>query len=130
MNRYLLVATRFHVRLKGGRVKGLKSVRLPNGHREWVVVFTNRNPFAVGQLTPFHIIIIHDSVFQTKRLADYVIVHECAHKQQWYGYFIYPIAIVALPVALTLFTSALLALIVGSDGNSGHQTLHAASDPA
>lgn len=96
MNGVALGLTRLWLHLLGARFLRVSVVSLSKGEEQNVVVFSSKGYFVLGQVTPFGTTIVHELVFYSERLLNYVVAHESAHKQQWYRHFIYPLSIIFL----------------------------------
>lgn len=96
MNPILLRLTKLHIRLVGGRFVRTQTMRTPNGVEQEVTVFSSDKPMSVGQCTPIKTIIIHESVLENEQLSDYVLIHEMAHKKQWWSFFAIPLCILVI----------------------------------
>ena len=82
-----------HLRSVRGNYVRTEVVRLPNGKEQEVTVFSGDNCFFLGQCTMLKTIIIHEVAFSDKRLLNYIVSHELAHKKQWWSFFIIPLAL-------------------------------------
>ena len=97
MNKVLLFLTKAWLRLMKAKFIGVSEIKLPSGECQKVILFSSKEPLLLGQVTIFNTTIIHEGVFLSEKLLNYVIVHESAHKRQWYRYFIYPLVIIWFP---------------------------------
>ena len=97
MNRVLVFLTKVWLRLMKAKFIGISEIELPNGESQEIIVFSSKEPLLLGQVTPFNTTIIHERVFRSEKLFNYTIVHESAHKRQWYRYIIYPIIVLWPP---------------------------------
>jgi hypothetical protein len=105
MNRVLLWLSKSQIRLIGGKYSRIQKVPLHSGREQEILVFTgDKCPFS-GQCTIFKTIIIHESVLQYPVLFNYVFTHEMAHKNQWWGVFFYPLALLLIVSLYALGTS-------------------------
>lgn len=96
MNPILLKLTRLHIRLIGGEFVRTQIMKTPNGMKEEVAIFSGDKTIFLGQCTPFRTIIINESVLNNERLSNYVLIHEMAHKKQWWSYFATPLLLLVI----------------------------------
>jgi len=97
MNSTLLRLTKLHIRLHAaGRFVSTQTMETPNGKEQEVAIFSGVRPASLGQCTPFKTIIIHESVLGNEPLSKYVLVHEMAHKKQWWSFFKIPLCLLVL----------------------------------
>ena len=86
--------------------KGIRRIKLYDGRRVQVLVFTSNNSPVLGQCTPCKTIILNDKVLSNEEYVNRVLIHESVHQKQWYSWIIYltiPLGIVGfiiLPFAL------------------------------
>ncbi|MFW6105091.1 MAG: hypothetical protein ACOC7P_00755 [Chloroflexota bacterium] len=66
-------------------------MKIPNGIEQEVAIFSGDETIFLGQCTPFRTIIIHESVLNNERLSNYVLIHEMAHRKQWWSFFAIPL---------------------------------------
>ena len=111
MNVALLWLTKLYLRSIGGKFVRTEVIRLLGAEDQEVVVFFSDKSPLLGQVTFLRTTIVHESVFRSKHLLDYVIAHETRHKKQWYVYFIYPIIIVCVFAAFFLMLAAVWSLL-------------------
>lgn len=97
MNSILLRLTKLHIRLfAAGKFVRTQTMKTPNGKEQEVAIFSSAKPASLGQCTPFKTIIIHASVLNNEPLSNYVLVHEMAHKKQWWSFFKIPLCFLVL----------------------------------
>jgi len=96
MNAILLRLTRLHIRLIGGKFVRTQIMKTPNGIEQEVAIFSGDKTIFLGQCTPFRTIIINESVLNDERLSNYVLIHEIAHKKQWWSYFGIPLLLLVI----------------------------------
>ena len=89
MNSIQLKLTKSHIQRANGKYVRTESVKLPNGKNQEIVIFSNDKPLYLGQSTFFGTIIIHESLLNDERLLSYVLLHEMAHKKQWWSYWVF-----------------------------------------
>jgi len=106
MNSIQLKLTKSHIQRANGKYVRTESVKLPNGKNQEIVIFSNDKSLYLGQSPFFGTIIIHESVLNDERLFNYVLLHEMAHKKQWWSYLILPL----LLLVLASFVSVIFAL--------------------
>ena len=111
MNVALLWLTKLYLRSVGGKFTRIQTIKLLNEKQQEIIVFSGDNPPLLGQRTLFGTTIVHESAFSTERLLNYVVIHETGHKKQWYGYFIYPLAVVCVLASLSFLFAAIWALL-------------------
>jgi Zn-dependent protease with chaperone function len=108
MNSILLKLTKRHIQGANGKYVRTQTVKLPSGKNQEIIIFSNDKPLYLGQSTFFGTIIIHESLLNDERLLNYVLLHEMAHKKQWWSYFIIPLLLLVLAsffsVIFALFT--------------------------
>jgi len=78
--------TKLHLHSIKGNYVRTQTVKLPDGKEQEVTVFSGDTCLLIGQHTLLRKIIIHESVFGDKRLLNYVVTHERAHKKQWWAF--------------------------------------------
>lgn len=83
---------------------------IPNGIEREVAIFAGDKTIFLGQCTPFRTIIIHESVLNSERLSNYVLIHEMAHRKQWWSFFAIPLFSLVIISSLFL-VSAFVSLI-------------------
>lgn len=93
------------------RFKKVERIALSYGQEVEVIVYAADYTGKIAQHTPFGTIIVDELAFQSPRYLERVITHELAHKQQWYGYLAYPLAISFGLVAFCMLLAALLMFI-------------------
>ncbi|MFA4846311.1 MAG: hypothetical protein WC654_07195 [Patescibacteria group bacterium] len=93
MNRASVVLNKLWLRLSGNRFLRVSSIALRDGTEHEVVVYSSNTFQMVGQVTPWGTILVHEFSFLSKKMGDYVIVHESAHNRQWFRYALYPLMI-------------------------------------
>jgi len=71
-------------------------MKTPNGIEQEVAIFSGDKTIFLGQCTPFRTIIINESVLNDERLSNYVLIHEIAHKKQWWSYFGIPLLLLVI----------------------------------
>jgi hypothetical protein len=105
VNRVALKLTKLWLRLQGNRLLSVSTIELPEGKKAQVVVFSGNTYEMVGQVTPWGTILIHEFALLSKKLHDYVVAHESAHKRQWFRHFVYPLMMLwlILPASFLLF---------------------------
>jgi hypothetical protein len=108
MNTIQLKLTKRHIHRTNGKYVRTENIKLPNGKNQEIVIFSNDKPLYLGQSTFFGTIIIHESVLNDARLFNYVLLHEMAHKKQWWGYLILPL----LLLILVSFISVIFAFFI------------------
>jgi len=96
MNSILLRLTRLHIRLIGGKFIRNQIMKTPNGIEQEVTIFSGDKSIFLGQFTPFRTIIINESVLGDARLSNYVLIHEMAHKKQWWSYLAIPLLLLVV----------------------------------
>lgn len=97
MNSILLRLTKLHIRFfAGGRFVRTQIMKAPDGKEQEVAIFSSIKPASLGECTPFKRIIIHESVLNNERLCNYVLIHEMAHKKQWWSFFKIPLCFLVL----------------------------------
>jgi Zn-dependent protease with chaperone function len=92
MNSILLRLTKLHIKSINGRFVQTQTMKSPDGVEQEVAIFSGDKTIFLGQCTPFRTIIIHESVLNNERLSNYVLIHEMAHKKQWWSYFAIPLS--------------------------------------
>jgi Zn-dependent protease with chaperone function len=75
-----------------------QTVSLPNGKEQEVTVFTGDKCIFLAQYTPLGTIAVHESVFTNKQLLNYVLTHEKAHKNQWWSFLRFPLALIVVSI--------------------------------
>ena len=108
MNSILLRLTRLHMRLIGGRFVRSQIMKTPDSIEQEVAIFSGDKAMFLGQFTPFRTIIINESVLRDERLSNSVLIHEMAHKKQWWSYLAIPL----LPLVLYGFLSLTWAIVL------------------
>jgi hypothetical protein len=105
------------LRLQGNRFVRVSTVELPGGGKGQVVVFSGNTYEMVGQVTPLGTILIHEFAFLSKKLYDYVVAHESAHKRQWFRYFLYPLMMLwlILPASLLLVVLTIVQFTIAQE---------------
>jgi hypothetical protein len=93
MNSILLRLTKLHIHLVGGKFVRTQTMKTPNGKEQEVAIFSSDKPISLGECTPFKTIIIHKSVLNNERLSNYGLIHEMAHKKQWWSFFKIPLCL-------------------------------------
>ena len=97
MNPILLGLTKSHIRLfTGGRFVRTQTMRTQNGKEQEVAIFSSDRPRSLGECTPFKTIVIHESALNSERLSNYVLIHEMAHKSQWWSFLKIPLCFLVL----------------------------------
>ena len=96
MNSILLGLTKLHIRSVNGRFVRTQTMKIPNGIEQEVAIFSGDKPIFLGQCTPFRTIIIHESVLNNERLSNYVLIHELAHRKQWWSFFAIPLSFLVI----------------------------------
>lgn len=96
MNCILVRLTRLHIRLIGGKFVRMQIMKTPNGIEQEVTIFSGDKTMFLGQFTPFRTIIINESVLRNERLSNYVLIHEMAHKKQWWSYLAIPLLLLVI----------------------------------
>ena len=96
MNHILLALTKLHIRLRDGRYVRTQTIKATNGVEQEVAIFSGDKPISLGQCTPFGAVIIHESVLNNDRLSNYVLIHEIAHKKQWWSIFGIPLFLLVI----------------------------------
>jgi len=96
MNSILLGLTKLHIRLVNGRFVRTQTMKVPNGIEQEVAIFSGDKNIFLGQCTPFRIIIIHESVLNNEQLSNYVLIHETAHRKQWWSFFAIPMCFLVM----------------------------------
>lgn len=91
MNRVELGLTKLWLRLLGAKFLRVSAIRLQGGEEHNVVVFSSKAYFLLGQVTPWGTTIVHELVFLSQKLQHYVVIHESAHRRQWFRYALYPL---------------------------------------
>jgi hypothetical protein len=91
MNSILLGLTKLHIRSINGKFVRTQTMKPPSSAEQEVIIFSGAKTTFLGQCTPFRTIIIHESVFENERLFDYVLIHEMAHRKQWWSFFGVPL---------------------------------------
>lgn len=76
MNKLLLHLTKLYLRGAGARFKEISTIKLPSGQEQEVIVFSSKQSFVLGQVTLFGTTIVHELVFRTQKLLNYVATHE------------------------------------------------------
>lgn len=102
MNRVALALTKLWLRLLGAKFLRVSIIRLHGGKEEHVVVFSSKAYFLLGQVTPWGVTTVHELVFLSEKLQNYVVIHESAHKRQWFRYALYPLMTLWLVVPFML----------------------------
>jgi len=64
----------------------------------------------VGQVTPWGTILVHEFAFLSEKLRNYVVVHEAAHKRQWFRYALYPLMTLWIVVPFILLFVILMVI--------------------
>lgn len=91
MNSILLGLTKLHIRSINGKFVRTQAMKAPRSAEQEVIIFSGAKTTFLGQCTPFRTIIIHESVLENERLFDYVLIHEMAHRKQWWSFFGVPL---------------------------------------
>jgi len=91
MNSILLGLTKLHIRSINGKFVRTQAMKAPSGAEQEVTIFSGAKTTFLGQCTPFRAIIIHESVLENERLFDYVLIHEMAHRKQWWSFLGVPL---------------------------------------
>jgi hypothetical protein len=86
----------------------VSTIELPGSRKGQVVVFSGNTYEMVGQVTPWGTILIHEFAFLSKKLYDYVVAHEYAHKRQWFRCFLYPLMMLWLILPASFFLVVLM----------------------
>lgn len=102
----MLYLKKLHLRSIGGKYVRTQTVLTPDGKQEEITVFTGENCLFIGQHSPLGTIVIHEGVFENEPLCNYVIVHETAHKRQWWALFRFPLSLFAAFSSYGLFRSS------------------------
>lgn len=102
MNKVTLWLTRLWLRLMRAKLVDAPLIRLDDESEERIIIFSSKSFFVLGQVTPFGTTIVHELVFRSKSLLNYVVAHESGHKRQWYRYLLYPLVLLWLPGALLM----------------------------
>lgn len=108
MNNCKLHLTKIHLRCIKAGFKEVSTLSLPDGHKQEVIVFTQKGLFILGQVTPFGTVIIHEAVYSSNVLLNYVAVHESAHTRQWYRHFMYVLMPLWLGGLCAVFVSIMM----------------------
>jgi len=96
MNRVMIFLTKIDIRFLNGRYVRTQVVKIPDGREQEIMVLSGQNTLFAGQCTIFRTIIINESVLDNGPRFNYVITHEMAHKDQWWGYLFYPLALLVI----------------------------------
>lgn len=97
MNSILLRLTKLHICLfSGGDFVRTQTMKTPSGKEQEVAILSSARPISLGECTPFKTIIIHESVLNNERLSNYGLIHEMAHKEQWWSFFKIPLCLLLL----------------------------------
>lgn len=91
MNPIILNLTKFQIRGINGKYIRTESFALPDGNKQEIVVFSGEKSLFLGQCTPFKTIIIHEIIVNNERALNYVLLHEMAHKKQWWSFLFIPL---------------------------------------
>lgn len=126
MNRVALALTKLWLRLLGNKFLRVSTITLPGGIEQQVVVFSSKTFYMVGQVTPWGTILVHEFAFLSEKLRDYVVVHESAHKRQWFRHALYPLMTLWLlwPIVPLVLLFVVLLLI---QAVTTHEAIYAAS---
>jgi hypothetical protein len=97
MNSILLRFTKWHIRLfAGGKFVRTQTMKTQDGKEQEVAIFVSNKPISLGECTPFKTIIIHESALNNELVSNYVLIHEMAHKSQWWSFFKIPLCFLVL----------------------------------
>lgn len=69
--------------VRRGKPIDMRKILLPNGENVTVSVYSKEGDICLGQVTPANNIIVNEILFKTfsKRVQDYVLLHEFGHKR-------------------------------------------------
>ena len=110
MNRVALALTRLWLRFLGNKFLRVSTITLPDRREQQVVVFSSKTFYMVGQVTPWGTILVHEFAFLSEKLRNYVVVHEAAHKRQWFRYALYPLMTLWIVVPFILLFVILMVI--------------------
>jgi len=96
MNSILLRLAKLHIHFINGKFIRTQTMKIPDGGEREVIIFSGDRTLFLGQCTPFRTIIIHESVLDNERLSNYVLIHEMAHRKQWWSFFGVPLLLVLI----------------------------------
>lgn len=109
MNSLQLSLTKLYLRYRRAQFQSIRFVQLPDGQVIEAIAYSSKNEFVIGQVTLVGTTIIHELVFESPPLLEYVAIHETAHKKQWYRHLMWPLAVVCV-IASSMM---LLAVVFG-----------------
>jgi hypothetical protein len=109
----MLTLKKWHLNSIRGRYVRTQTLSLLNGSEQEVTVFSGEKSLFIGQYTPLGTVIIHERVFENERLLNYVLVHETAHKRQWWALLRFPLAGLAITFAPGLLAAAFDPFVLG-----------------
>lgn len=103
MNAILKKLTQFHIRSINGKYVGNQFIKLPNGTNQEIMVYSGDKTLFIGQCTIYGTIIVHEAMLANRTTLNYVLLHEMAHKRQWWVFFIIPLILVMIIGMISLF---------------------------
>ena len=100
--------TIYWLKRRGLGFKGIRRLRLCNGQKVEVIVFSSVISRIVGQYTPCKIILVNERILGNSEFVNRILIHELAHKRQWYSWVLYA----AIPLVAIGFLGLMGSLVL------------------